>query len=247
MAVTALDVITFALIQIGEVGQGEPISAEDAAYCLTQLNTMLDSWSIERLNIYTVLKQQVALTAGLQDYTVGPTGTFTSIGRPTEILAAASYVVGTSVTRRLNILDFGGWIGIPSKSASDTIPTDVYLDQAYPNSGLHFWPIPNTNCPVDLYYMAALPQFTSLTQAFLFPPGYQQALTYNLCLLIADGYSKPIQPTTANEAIRSKAALQNMNMETLKSFFGESRTLQGAAREGPLPQQAAPTAGPPQG
>lgn len=241
---TALDIITNAGVWIGEWGPGEPISAEDAFAGFTQLNNLLDSWTVERLNIYGIQKVQLTLTPGVQDYTVGPTGTFTTIGRPVEFLAGSAIVPGTSVYSGLSLLDFAAWLAIRSKSATDTIPTDVYPDQQYPNSGLHFWPIPNTATVVEFYYIAALTQFTTLTQAFLFPPSYADAITYALAVRLCDVYTKPIPPGVAAQAAQAKASMQGMNLETLKSFYATAQTLQGANREGPLPASPTPPQNP---
>lgn len=78
---TVSDIIQDALTTIGELQPQQTPSPEDLAYGMQTLNAILDSWSTERLNLYTVNSAQYSLTPGKQDYTVGPTGDF-SQNRP---------------------------------------------------------------------------------------------------------------------------------------------------------------------
>ncbi len=223
---TAQDIIVGALTDIGELGAGEDPSTDDLNYSLIRLNGILDSWSTERLSIFTVKRGQVTLVANQQDYSFGPSGTFTALGRPVLIQTAAIILVGT-VRWLMNILTAKQWAEIPEKGLIGLLPTDIYLDQEFPNSGIHVCPIPIGTPGLEIYYWAALEQFDSLAAELDMPPGYLDALKYTLMLHLSPAYNKPIDPAILALAQSKKAAIQTLNAQILSGSFGESRTLHG--------------------
>lgn len=70
---TVSDLISDALITLNELTPGQSPSPDDLAYGLSQLNALTDSWSTERLSLFTVESAEYQLTAGQQDYELGPT------------------------------------------------------------------------------------------------------------------------------------------------------------------------------
>ena len=92
---TAADIIQDALIAIGELSRGQTASPEDLQHGLDELNGMTDSWSNDRLSLYTVTKQKFALTPGTQDYSIGPAAgaTFTQ-ARPV-LIQDATIILGS--------------------------------------------------------------------------------------------------------------------------------------------------------
>ncbi len=92
---TVNDLITDALTLLEELMPGQTPSPDDQTVCFAALNALLDSWSIERLSIYTVKRVQFTLTAGQQDYTIGPTGADFTNERPV-LIQTAVIVLATS-------------------------------------------------------------------------------------------------------------------------------------------------------
>src|SRR5512136_1218569 len=70
---TARDLITAAMQEIGAIATGETVSAADAQAGLTRLNGMLDLWQTERLTIYNMNRATFSFVASQQTYTLGPT------------------------------------------------------------------------------------------------------------------------------------------------------------------------------
>ncbi len=237
---TAQDLITDALQSIGELGQNETPSADDLSYCFGRLNNLLDSWSTERLSLYAVVRGQFALVAATQDYTIGPSGTFTSIGRPVLIQSAAIILPTTTIRFQMNLLTAKQFALIQEKGLTGVLPTDVYFDQDYPNTGFHVWPVPSGTPSIEIYYWAALTAFTALGTTFAFPPGYYDAMKFGLMLMIAPAYNKPVDPATLAFAQAKKAAIQSLNAQILSGSFGETRTLHGPNIGAPVPPALTP-------
>ncbi len=221
------DVITDTLVALGEVGQGETVNPDDLAFCLIRLNAMLDSWSTERLSLYTIPRAQFTLSASVQDYTIGPTGTFTTIGRPVLLQTAAIIISGTTIRFQMNVLTAKQWAMIQEKGLVGVLPTDIYMDQDFPNAGIHLWPIPSGTPDIELYYWNPLTQFATVADTFTFPPGYQDAVKYGLMVHLAQAYNKSVDPAILALAQQKKAAIQTLNAQILAGSFGESRTLHG--------------------
>ncbi len=234
------DVITDTLVALGEVGQGETVNPDELAFSLTRLNAMLDSWSTERLSLYTTPRAQFTLSANVQDYTIGPTGTFTTIGRPVLLQTAAIIISGTTIRFQMNVLTSKQWSLIQEKGLVGVLPTDIYLDQDFPNAGIHLWPIPSGTPDIELYYWAPLTQFVAVSDTFAFPPGYQDAVKYGLMVHLAQAYNKSVDPAILALAQQKKVAIQTLNAQILAGSFGESRTLHGPNIGAPTPPVLTP-------
>lgn len=212
---TFLDLATDAMTRIGELGQGETMSPEDANFCLTVCNSMLDIWSTQRDMIFTVTNLTENLTANTQDYTIGPSGATFTNARPILIQTAAMVMPGTTVREPMSILTSKMWSALKEKGLVGVLPDKIYLDQGYPNAGFHVHPIPSGVIEIDLYYWGELTQFASITTTFSFPPGYYECMVQNLALRIMPGYGKVPDQVTAEAAAASLANIKAINAQIL--------------------------------
>lgn len=226
MSTTAQDIITGALIDLGELGQGEPPSTEDLNYGLIRLNGIIDSWSTQRLFLYTVSTTLLNLVGSQQFYTFGPTGNFASY-QPVLVQSASIVVPGTTIRIPLNMLTAKQWATIPEKGLTGVLPTDAYFDGNYPNLGFWLSPIPSGTPQMEIYYWAPLTQFAAIGSTFSMPPGYLDALKYTLMLHLSQAYDKPIDPILVQLAKTKTDAINTINAQILSGSFGESRTLHG--------------------
>ncbi len=144
------------------------------------------------------------------------------------------------VRRVLNVLTAKQWATIREKGLAGALPTDVYLDGEFPNSGIHLSPKPSATPDIELYYWAELTQFVDLANTVDFPPGYYDALKYNLALQIAKNYNRIPKPTLIAKAQQRKQAIQELNAQILNGSFQESRTLTGPNIGTPSPEALQP-------
>lgn len=84
---TPRELINGALRLINVVQANESPTAEDTAVSAESLNAMIDSWSNEKLAIFTSNPYFYTLTPGKKDYTLGPGGDW-DIERPMEVSMA---------------------------------------------------------------------------------------------------------------------------------------------------------------
>lgn len=102
---SALDLITGALRNLNALEAGETPNASDSADSLQVLNDMLESWSIEKLLIFSSTENKFVFTPGKYQYTIGNPvgGTFTGTlvaGSPTisGVTIPSALVVGAMIT-----------------------------------------------------------------------------------------------------------------------------------------------------
>jgi len=81
---TAGELINGALRLIGMLAEGETTSSEASADSLVAMQQMIDSWSTERLSIFTTQEQVFTWPAGSLSRTLGPSGDFIG-NRPIQL------------------------------------------------------------------------------------------------------------------------------------------------------------------
>lgn len=229
MSTTLLDVIVDSLTQVGQLGIGQSVSPEEAQQALRKANRMLATWSLKKLLIYVVTVRPFALSATVQDYTVGPSGGATFAGtRPVFVESGLAIVPGSSMQNPLNILTKEQWDSLPDSGVicgPNGTPASVWPEYTYPNLAFHVSPIPSTVVQIRLGTWEILQQFVAISDVLNFPPGYERAIMYNLAVEIAGDYDQQVSPDLAQLAADALNSIQTNNAQKLRGGLGESQTL----------------------
>jgi hypothetical protein len=169
---TAVDLFTLALKDIGAVGIGQAISAEDTADALATLNMMLGQWAAERLSVYHLIDTAHQST-GAQSYTVGTGGDF-NVARPIKINAAYARLMssgaGSAVDYRISMIDAREDYARISLKTLSSFPEWAFYDSAYPLGNLFLYPVPNSSYELHIVTMDVLPQFATAATVVNLPP-----------------------------------------------------------------------------
>ena len=218
---------------IGALANGEVPSASESQDAFFVLNSMMDSWNADRLTIFTITIGQFNLVPLQQVYTFGPGGNFNA-PRPARIDHASIVSLtnpGQPLELDINIYTDEDWAMIPVKVIQTTLPQGFYDDGAYPLRNLSFWPIPTVNVQTRIYSWTALTSFPDLVTDITFPPGYQEALRYNLAMrLIAEfpGDFNPVMTqVTGGLAVESLARIRSMNTPVIQTHIDPALTERG--------------------
>lgn len=139
----------------------------------------------------------------------------------------------------LNILTSKQWATIKESVVQGVLSTDVYIDQNFPNLGLHFWPMPSGSPTIQVHYWLPLRSFTSVDETIDLPPAYYEALKYALAVYISRSYQNPVNPAIVALADMKKSAMQTLNAQILAGSFTPDRTLHNAEIGDPLQPRAA--------
>jgi len=217
----AQPIISDALRLIGQVHPGQTPADAELAEGLLVLNALLDSWSIERLNIIVVGSALYDLVTATGAYTIGPGGTFNQ-ARPIKIERANIKVVdGGAATHWLRLGPLGlltakEWAAIIEPGATATVPEALYYDHAFPLGNINLWPVPvftGTAPKIELFYWNALTAFPDLnTTDVSLAPGYDAALKYNLALVLAPRHGVAPPQAVVAAAAETKAAIRALNV-----------------------------------
>lgn len=211
---TGIDLISASLRLIGVLASGEQPSATEANNALTSLNDMIDMWSTQNLTIPAKVQETFALIAGQQTYTMGAGGGFNT-SRPQRIENALIQIPTSTPALNIpmRIINQDEWAAITLPLMQSTFPTLLYSDNNYPLTNVNVWPIPTAACSVVLFSWKALAEVALLTTAISFPPGYQEAIKYNLASRLAPEYGKQASPDIVDLAVNGLAHIKRMNVK----------------------------------
>lgn len=219
MNTTVLELIRAALNTTNVLFAGEDPDANTAKDALFHLNSMLDSWTADSLAIYAERNDVFALTPGQATYTVGPTGAWV-MPRPVEIVAA-QVRVSASIEYPMDIISNVEYNSIRVKGLTNSVQYAMGVQYSYPNASVSFYPTPSTDNPVRLTSRVHFAQLTNMTEIVDLPPGYQEAIVYNLAHRIATGMNKPLSQAAQEMQISSLARVKANNTVDTQLVCGD--------------------------
>ncbi len=203
-------VINYALTLHGITYVGQTPGSDALAMCQTAMNNMLAEWNAQGLAIFSIVRNQFALTNGKADYTIG-TGQDLNTARPEKIEAWAVFSANGAQSG-------GKPVDAPTfaSQADDRSATGAKIrllnyDAAFPNGTIHLWPTP-TGGTLELWVWEQMTAISDFTLDISFPPGYLKALSYNLALDLAPLFGRPIDQGVLMLANQTKATLGATNV-----------------------------------
>lgn len=209
---TGLELVTAALRKLGVVASGESVSSSEAIDGLSETNRMLARWSNDGLIVHTKVREALSLVVGTQDYTMGSGADFDTT-RPLKIEEATILDASSNLEYSLRKVTLKEWASIADKSQTSTLPTDLFIAGTYPNETLYLYPVPSSAHTLVLWSWKPLTAIASLTTAISLPPGYDDAMIYNLALRLAPEYGRAVPDVVAGLAVDSLAAIKRMNIK----------------------------------
>lgn len=213
---TARSMITTAVRRL-TASAGYVLNANEVSDFLPVLNSMLQSWSLERLMTYQILQESFALTAGDGIYTIGSGGDFNT-ARPNKIVKAFTRDSSSLDFPIEKLLDYSAYDSIILKTTGNTYPQYLFNDYANPLSTLRLYPEPIAGLTLYIDSWKQLQQFATIEADLALPPGYQSAIEWNLCLELADEYARDPTANMKRNATNYKANIKKINspMATLR-------------------------------
>ena len=234
----AQDIITNALLHLAVYQPDEPIDPSDLDDGLTELNNLVTNWDVERLNIWSLAKEDFPLVAGKQSYTMGPGGNFNTL-RPVSIRNVSCIYTDGSVTP-VELIDSPTYGAILERGLQAPLVERLYNDNAYPVVNLYMWPVPNNSgVQIEISSWQQLGTFAALTTPFSFPPGYQAAVEYNLAVWLAPMFSRPVSQELMLNAQSTLATIRKLNQPPTPGTAEDAQAAAQVAQTTLPPQKAA--------
>ena len=211
MTTTAGDQINGALRLIGQLAEGETPSAATSQDSLTAMNQMLDSWSSERLSVFSTQDQVFSWPPGLKSRTLGPTGDF--VGNRPVLLDDATYFrdPANNISFGIKIINQQQYDGIAVKTVTSTYPQVIWLNMDMPNIDMYIYPVPTKTLEWHFISVTELDQPATLATSLIIPPGYLRAFRFNLACEIAAEFGVEPPPSVQRIAMSSKRNIKRIN------------------------------------
>ena len=196
----------------GEKERGDTLSTNEQTELLAELNTMLESWSIERAMCYQIVQESFSLSSSVGSYTIGSGGAFNTT-RPVKIVDPCFIRDSSDLDSPLKILDASAYGRIVQKNIDGTYPGYLFYDGAFASSlgTIFLYPEPQAGLTLYINSWQQLQSFANVSTAVALPPGYQRAIEFNFAIEMSGGYTK-VSPEVAKIARESKAAVKSLNL-----------------------------------
>lgn len=214
---TAQTLITRALRLLSVIGSGVTPDSNALADGLTALNAMLEGWRNQPWASWSIDEVTGSIVANQQSYTLGPAGNINTT-RPINIENARFQLLG--VDYPLQVIDQAQWAGIRVKGLKSNIPRYIYPTGDYPLVTLNLWPIPTQTATLILGVVHPLSGISALGDTVSLPPGYEQAIAYNLAICLAPEFGVSASGEVVQIAKKSLAEIKRMNSQTITSDLG---------------------------
>lgn len=212
---TARDLGTEALQEIGFLGVGETADGDTGALVLGIMQGMVDAMQAKGLVLYAEQRATYSLVASQQTRTIGSGGNFDGT-RPIFIARDSARIIPVGDTFELPLRQYSRqeWYDERLKSQTDSYPQAFLYEPFYPSDVLGtftFWPIPTTAASFVFAYGTPLTTPATLDTVLVFPPGYREAWKYNLAKKCARPFGKGVTPDLADDAATSLGLIERMN------------------------------------
>ena len=211
MTTTAGDQINGALRLIGQLAEGETPSAATSADALTAMNQMLDSWSAERLSVFSTQDQIFTWPANTATRSLGPTGNF--VGNRPVLVDDATYFVDTSngISFGIKLINQQQYNGIAVKTVTSTYPQVMFVNMNMSNIDMTIYPVPTKALQWHIISVNELAEPATLATVLVIPPGYLRCFRFNLACEIAAEFGVEPPPSVQRIAMTSKRNIKRIN------------------------------------
>ena len=213
---TGNSIIQPALKLLGVIGQGETPATSDSDDARSILNTMIENWNIQDMNVLPRRVGSFSISGSADSYTIGSGQTWNTT-RPTRILAA-QHVIASGVANPVKVVDEAEFVALTNYSQAGGAIAALYYTNtntgAFTAGTVYIAPRGSNGQTINLYMLDSLPTFSDLVTTVALPTGYDQAIIYNLAVAIAPmfGRSAKVTPELAQQAADSLAAIRAANM-----------------------------------
>jgi hypothetical protein len=196
---TVAGIIKSALFQLGKIPLGETYPSDWDTQMLDELNSMLQNWAVEGLNLHALTTSTPkTLTVGDPSYTIGTSADINN-RRPVEIISAKVTLSGLdhSLDVYNSILRYQTY---QDKSVQG-LPIELFYDADYASALATLWlyPAPDAAYSLTMYTLTSLAPFAATTDTPALPPEYEYALSTNFAAHLLSVFGE------SNSEIRQKA------------------------------------------
>jgi hypothetical protein len=195
---TILELLKSSLRLIQVLAPGRAPNASETTDALTVLNAMLRSWATNSLIVPATARAEYELAAAAS-YTIGAGGDIDA-DRPVKITAAAQLLNGEEIPIKVFDHEKAPYLA------------GLYYSAGWPLGTLTTFPEWTEGKTLVLYTREVFAEIDDTSDDVEFPPGYEDAIRYNLAVRMAPEWGKVAQPIVADMARISLAEIMSANL-----------------------------------
>lgn len=218
----AVRIIQYAYVDAGLIREGELPSSEKIASAMNRLNDMINLWGTQGLKLWTYLDQSITLTAGTNQYTLGPGGSIISVKPLRAIQGYYLYSSGAQNRRSIYPISWNDWLLLGQTTNQGSI-SQFFIDKQQTNLVVNFWLVPDSteasNGTAHLLIPRQLTNFTGLTDTMNFPQEWFMGLRWGLADELATGQPEAIMSRCEQRAMAYRTMLEDWDVEDAPTSF----------------------------
>lgn len=208
---TPRDIIGATHRLLGRVQAGDALPEAVFQDNLASFNRMIDSWSAERLSVYTTQDQTFTWPANTVSRTLGPSGNFVG-NRPVQLDDSTYFLDATTgISYGIKIINQQQYNGIAVKTVTSTYPQVIWLNPDVPDMEMFIYPVPTRALEWHFVSVQELSQPAALGTTLVLPPGYLRAMQYGLAVELASEFGVAPPQNVARIAMASKRVIKRVN------------------------------------
>jgi hypothetical protein len=213
VATVQVAIVNRALRLLEQIPSGGSPSSSESDDALVALNSLIDSWKLDKSLAYAMREETLPLVASTPSYTIGASGVLVTT-RPVAIEDA--WIVVNNVTYSTVPMTEDEYAMLLEKGMTSDWP-DRYLYRAsYPNGTLIVYPVPNAARTMKLLTRTPLTAL-ALSDTLAAPPGWERGMAYNLAVEIASEYEMEAPPTVQRIATATLRKIKRQNTPPVRS------------------------------
>lgn len=219
-SITALEIIERAFDDVNVRSQGEQLPPHEVQDAFKRLNNMVGSWATQSLTSAFVARDVFTLTANQATYSIGPGGEFDT-PRPVNLEGAGLLLNSSTPPIEIprSVITDDMFKAIAIKDLASLLFTTVYYNATYDTGlgSITLWPVPTTgDNDLVIYRNWPFGYFATLTTRYNVPPGYEEALEYNLAQRLLTPYARNNQAIINGVIGMARTSLANIKRVNLK-------------------------------
>lgn len=208
-AVTGLDIVNGALLELGVLAAGETAEGSVADFVLSKGNRLIDNWNAKRQAIFAVDFPTFTLVAGTQPLTIGPTASspdFVVTQRPVSI-DAANIIITDDIRIPLNVhTDPQWWMSVQAPTVQASLSSDLYYNPGWPLGQIYLYCLQSYPYTLELLVRQVLDELAYATNIEM-PQGYWDALILTLAEDCATPLKVQPKPLMLKKAADARAQI----------------------------------------
>lgn len=206
-------IVDDALRKIGRIGSGDTGTTQERTDGVAELNRMIGRWNAELGPIYGEVSESLTWASGNASRTIGSGGDLNT-DRPQQI-KLAQYRDANNVDLPIDMWTHFEYQQIEDKATTGAEPEVLAYNPTFTSARgtLYMYPVPTANITLRLTSIKLLASISSGSDTISLPPGYEDAILWNLILRLCGEYGVPVDPYWAQQAYESKKALEQINSD----------------------------------